>query len=78
MVADSDNDECLDCSVDDPSPEDLGAEAGVPYPDIIESRFVEELLFLVLEIEKGEPHNWESCANDVVHLVEQGLIEGLA
>jgi hypothetical protein len=68
----------LPSAVEHPSPEDELVEL-----QVLESEFVvlwvgEELLFLELLVEDGEPDDGDGGEEDVVELVEHGVVHGRA
>jgi hypothetical protein len=58
--------------------EDTDAEALAFHAQPVQQGVVHESALVVLEIIKGEPHNWQGGHRDVVQLVDKRIIKGLS
>ena len=62
----------------EPLPKYLGAEAPILHANPVELAILQELFLLVLEIEYCKPDDRHGSEYDVVHLINERVVKGLA
>jgi hypothetical protein len=65
-------------SIYEPFPEDNCTEMLVVQANLVESRISEEYLLIMLPVKHSKEYDWQSSEDEVVHLINNGFIYGLA